>query len=255
MDVFRDFFAGFEGNYVIIGGSACDVHETNIGETPRATKDIDIILIVEAISREFVSRFWEFIAAGNYSSRQRGESPTGKARHEYFRFVKPGDARFPKQIELFSRNFGLIGFPSDAHITPIPAGEDLSSLSAILLDDDYYRFTIEHSSLVGMVHYASPESLICLKAKAFIDMTARKDARETVDKDDVDKHKKDVFRLIPTLEDNSTFNLPEKLENDMRHFLSVIENDLPGPELFRAMGFPRMNAELLVSQLRGILNL
>ena len=45
---FKEFFKGFENSYVIIGGTACEIHEELYAQTPRATKDIDIILIVEA---------------------------------------------------------------------------------------------------------------------------------------------------------------------------------------------------------------
>lgn len=44
IDKFREFFTGYEGNYVIIGGTACEMHEEIYAQTPRATKDIDIIL-------------------------------------------------------------------------------------------------------------------------------------------------------------------------------------------------------------------
>ena len=73
MNKFRTFFAEFTNNYVIIGGTACDFYEERYGQEPRATKDIDIILVVEALSTDFVSRFWEFVKAGGYTSRQRGE--------------------------------------------------------------------------------------------------------------------------------------------------------------------------------------
>ena len=36
---------------------ACEFHEESFAQIPRATKDIDIILIVEALSSAFVSRF------------------------------------------------------------------------------------------------------------------------------------------------------------------------------------------------------
>ena len=68
----------------VIGGTACDILEENAGQKPRATKDIDIILIVEALTRDFVKRFWEFIKAGQYETRQRGNG-----KYEYFRFFKP----------------------------------------------------------------------------------------------------------------------------------------------------------------------
>jgi len=144
LDIFREFFSGMEKNYIIIGGTACNIHEEAMQQEPRATKDIDMILIVEALSDSFVRRFWEFISAGGYMQRQRGESINDEKKgrsHEYFRFIKPENKDFPKQIELFSRNIGILNAPEDAHITPIPAGEDLSSLSAILMDDDYYNFT------------------------------------------------------------------------------------------------------------------
>ncbi|MCH4183405.1 MAG: hypothetical protein LKF48_09655 [Prevotella sp.] len=42
IEQFKAFFAGFEDNYVIIGGTACEIHEEIYTQTPRATKDIDI---------------------------------------------------------------------------------------------------------------------------------------------------------------------------------------------------------------------
>lgn len=258
LDVFKEFFYGMEENYVIIGGTACNIHEEEMQQEPRATKDIDMILIVEALSDAFVRRFWEFIVAGGYTQRQRGESSDGikpGRNHEYFRFIRPEKKEFPKQIELFSRNLGLMNFPEDAHITPIPAGDNYSSLSAILMDDDYYNFTINHSGLVDGVHYANPESLICLKAKAFLEMTKRKAEGEDEDLEDIEKHKKDVFRMIPTLSADTRFSLPPKLANDLLSFLEAIATELPGKELFKAMKLPRLNAEEVVEKTRRIFQL
>ena len=174
IDTFKQFFKGFEDNYVIIGGTACEIHEDLYAQVPRATKDIDIILIVEALSAEFVAKFWEFVKKGNYGQRNKGVNESVEPKHEYFRFMKPADSAFPYQVELFSRSLGLMNFPEEARITPIPVDEDLSSLSAILMDNDYYHFTIEHSLLEDEVHIANIESLICLKSKAFLDLSQRK---------------------------------------------------------------------------------
>ncbi len=57
LEIFRKHFNEFTDNYVIIGGTACDIIIDNIGLTPRATKDIDIILVIEALSPEFVAHF------------------------------------------------------------------------------------------------------------------------------------------------------------------------------------------------------
>lgn len=42
------------------------------------------------------------------------------------------------------------------------------------MDDDYYNYTIEHSTLEEGVHIANIESLICLKCRAYLEMTERK---------------------------------------------------------------------------------
>lgn len=47
---FKEYFKGFEDQYVIIGGTACDVIMENEELPFRATKDIDIVLIVESIT-------------------------------------------------------------------------------------------------------------------------------------------------------------------------------------------------------------
>ena len=44
------------------------MHEEIYAQTPRATKDIDIILIVEALSSDFAAKFWEFENSGNHRS-------------------------------------------------------------------------------------------------------------------------------------------------------------------------------------------
>ena len=73
IEKFIEHFGAYNDNYVIIGGTACEVHEDAAGQKPRATKDIDIILIVEALSRDFVAEFWKFIKAAGYKDNQVGE--------------------------------------------------------------------------------------------------------------------------------------------------------------------------------------
>lgn len=59
IEIFKQYFARYSDSYVIIGGTACDMIEERAGQNPRATKDIDIILIIEALTSEFVRRFWQ----------------------------------------------------------------------------------------------------------------------------------------------------------------------------------------------------
>lgn len=54
---FKEKFQGFEDQYVVIGGTACDLLMENEDMTFRATKDVDIVLIVESITAEFGKAF------------------------------------------------------------------------------------------------------------------------------------------------------------------------------------------------------
>jgi hypothetical protein len=238
----KQYFKDYKDNYVLIGGAACNLLEEELDMNPRATKDLDLILVVEALTPDFGMRLWDFIKFANYSGQSKGEN---ELKHEYYRFTNPEDKTYPKQIELFARNTGILNLPSDARIEPISIGEDLSSLSAILMDDDYYAFTIEHSRNIEDIYIASPEALICLKAKAYTEMLDRRAEGEHVDSRDIEKHKKDVFRLIAMLPQNSRFTLSEKLKNDMRDFCQRI-GELPDSVFFKKAGLKGLDAQRLL---------
>ena len=233
IEKFKEYFAGYEGNYIIIGGTACDILEENAGQQPRATKDIDIILIVEALTTGFVKRFWEFIQAGQYETRQRGNG-----KHEYFRFLKPKTVDFPFQIEIFARKSDVLEIVENTRLTPIPIDEDLSSLSAILMNDDYYYFTLEHSIIEDGIRLANIESLIVLKAKAFIDLSERKATGETIDEKNIRKHKNDVFRLVTMLTEMDSFALSSDIQNDIDDFCQKVSQSLPDSAFFKTIGVP-----------------
>jgi hypothetical protein len=132
---FKNYFKGHTDNYIIIGGTACDMIIDAAGLTPRATRDIDIILIVEALSPEFVAQFWNFVKEAGYKKAEKNEDD-----RKYYRFKDPADDNFPYQVELFARQPDLLDGQDGAHLTPIPVDdEELSSLSAILMNEDYYN--------------------------------------------------------------------------------------------------------------------
>ena len=106
-----------------------------IESTLENTKDIDLVLIIEALTPEFGKRFWEYISQAGYEHRNKS---TGEP--QFYRFSKPTSTSYPAMIELFSRKTDIIVLPQDAVLTPIPLDENISSLSAILLDENYYQF-------------------------------------------------------------------------------------------------------------------
>lgn len=81
IDVFRDYFNEYMDQYVLIGGAACDIsfHENEMDF--RATKDLDMVLVVEALTEEFASKFWTFIQDGKYRYRARSNG-----KPQFYRF-------------------------------------------------------------------------------------------------------------------------------------------------------------------------
>ena len=135
IDIFREHFDNYKDQYTVIGGFACDLLMSDAGLDFRQTVDIDMVIIVEALTTEFAKAFWDFIEAGGYHTRQRS---TGQP--EFYRFIDPANPSYPKMIELFSRPQNHVELQADTHLIPLHIDDEVSSLSAILLNDDYYHF-------------------------------------------------------------------------------------------------------------------
>ncbi len=245
LDIFKKYFEEYPDNYVIIGGTACDIIIDEAGFVPRATKDIDIILVVEALNTDFVKQFWQFINDGKYLQREKSND-----EREYYRFMKPENADFPYQIELFSRTPDVIKLEDDAHLTPIPVDGDLSSLSAILLNDDYYNYVIGHSQVEDGLHHANIEALICLKAKAFLEIKERIKKGSKEDAKQLRKHKADVFRLTVMLTQDSEFELPASIQVHINQFAALTATDLPDKAIFKEMGLNNINPSNVFEQFK-----
>ena len=57
LEKFREAFEAYSDNYVIIGGTACDITMTGTIVRPRATHDIDMIVVVEKMTADFAEHF------------------------------------------------------------------------------------------------------------------------------------------------------------------------------------------------------
>lgn len=220
IDRFREWFRGYEDQYAIIGGTACDLLMNEEGIGFRATKDIDLVLIVEAITPEFGRQFWQFIKDAGYEHRNKS---TGLP--QFYRFSRPTAGGYPFMIELFSRRAEAIVLPKDAVLTPLPMEDDISSLSAILLDDDYYQLVRSGTTVVDGINVLDAAYLIPFKAKAWLDLTQKKAAGQAVDSKNIRKHKNDVFRLSVLLTSQMHIPLFNSVHDDMRAFLSSMETE------------------------------
>lgn len=220
LESFKAWFRGYENQYAIIGGTACDLLMAEEGIDFRATKDIDLVLIVEALTPEFGRSFWEYIVQAGYEYRNKS---TGSP--QFYRFSRPAQPGFPHMIELFSRQPEAISLSDNAVLTPLPMEEDISSLSAILLDDEYYALLSDGRVIVNGIPVLDVDKLILFKVKAWLDLSARKAAGEQVDSKNIRKHKNDVFRLSMLLTPSMRTDISNGVYADLHKFLHEMETE------------------------------
>ncbi len=189
MELFREKFREYSDCYTIIGSAACDILMSEADLNFRATKDIDMILILEDRHREFATIFWDYIKEGNYRCGWKNSSDM-----HFYRFTEPKRG-YPVQIELFSRMPGYYLSVVEG-IIPIHIDDDVSSLSAILLNDDFYYFMMEGRKVINDIGILDAEHIIPFKMFAWLDLKRRKQSGEHVNEKDLKKHKNDVFRLL-----------------------------------------------------------
>jgi len=216
-DRFQEHFAGYTDAFILIGGAACDLWFTQRNLRFRSTTDLDMVLVLEALRPDFAARFWEFIRAGEYKyqKKQEGEPPT------LYRFSEPAQPGFPEMLELLARKPENLPIPPGQHLVPIRQ-EEAPSLSAILLESPYADFLREQCRTEDGIQLASPEALTVLKAKAWLDLTRRREEGDLTNKsDDIKKHRNDIFRLSLIFKPAERLLLPEPLALDLNAFLDA----------------------------------
>ena len=120
IDSFKEWFKGNESQYAIIGGTACDILMTEEGLDFRATKDIDLVLIIEAVDVAFGRKFWDYVKQAGYEHCNKSSGVP-----QFYRFSHPTSNRYPAMIELFTRKLDAIQLPDDAVLTPLPMDEGM----------------------------------------------------------------------------------------------------------------------------------
>ena len=241
---FREQFRSHAGQYVLIGGAACDLLMEEAGLEFRATKDLDIVLIVEALNASFARAFWAFVRAGKYQAQKNA---TGEKR--YYRFQKPENDEYPFMLELFARKPDKLDLAEGAHLTPIPVNEEISSLSAILLDDAYYAFLYSGKRTIEDIPIVGPEHLIPLKARAWLDLTRRKEAGDAIDAKSIAKHKNDVFRLYRVIDPAFKTDIPKDIRADMGAFLDAMGSESVD---LKNLGIKGQGLDSILSELRRL---
>lgn len=231
IEKFKEFFADYTDQYVLIGGAACDILFSNNFVDFRVTKDLDIVLIVEALTRDFAEKFWEFIRTGNYINRAKSNG-----NPQFYRFEKPQSEGYPSMLELFSRTEWNLN--TDSVLTPIHIDDSISSLSAILLDESYYEALLEGRDVINGISILKPEWIIPFKVKAWLDLQNKKEQNIPIDSKNIRKHRNDVLRIASELA-LSPVKLPNKVKEDMKIFIeqfSVTDTELKSLKLSNIHG-------------------
>lgn len=198
---------------------------------------------MEALTPGFGRVFWDFVREGGYENRQKS---SGKP--QFYRFSKPKDPALPAMLELFARaDINLRD--GDSGLMLIHIDDEVSSLSAILLDEEYYRLLVENRVSAGGVAVLSVEGLIPFKAKAWLDLSAKRAEGQAVDEKTVKKHRNDVCRLATLLAGNERPAMSEGVRADMRRFIEAYESDPVDPKTIRIKG---VGAQQVVEVLKDV---
>jgi hypothetical protein len=243
-ELFQEHFKDHTDSFVIIGGTACSLLLEAAGADFRVTKDIDIILVVEVLKPDFGKVFWDFVKKGGYQNLQQSTN-----QKIFYRFSHPSEG-YPSMLELFSSKPEGFDF-AEGLLTPIPFDDEVSSLSAILLDGDYYALIQAGRQIVQGLPVLGPEYLIPLKAKAFLDLSLKREKGEPIDSKVIRKHQNDVFRLFPLLTEQTRIGLSASIARDMKGFLQSVPSDVN----LKNFGINNMDLAEVLANLRTIYNL
>ncbi len=247
LEKFKMHFQSHLDQFVLIGGTACDLAMRDAGLSFRATKDLDIVLLIEVLRPEFVRAFWEFIRLGNYQIREKASG-----EKQYYRFTKPMDIEFPAMLELFSRAPIEFVLAEGSKLTPIPMEEEISSLSAILLDEAYYTFLLNGKKEIEGLPILGPLHLMAFKAKAWLDLTERKNRGEAVDQNNIRKHKNDIFRLYPIVDPGDSHNISNAIQSDMEKFLTAMKSESID---LKQMGIRELDLNAVIGEMRKLFSI
>ena len=231
IDTFREKFSEYTDYYTIIGGTACDILLSEADIRFRATNDIDMILIMEDNFPDFAQKFWEYIKEGEYRCGWKNSE-----NMHFYRFTE-GKRGYPTRIELFSRKPGY-HLEVEEGIVPIYIDEDTSSLSAILLNDDFYQFMLSGRKVVDGIGLLCAEHLIPFKMYAWLNLLDRKARGEHVNERDLKKHKYDVFRMLQIVTAGIKVESTGLVKESIYKFVDLIETLDEQELMLHSIGLP-----------------
>ena len=147
-------------------------------------------------------------------------------------------------IELFSKKPGY-QLEITEGIIPVHIEEDISSLSAILLQKDFYDFMLRGKRTVQGVSVLTAEYLIPFKMYAWLDLKQRKAQGEHVNEKDYKKHKNDVFRLLQLVDPDESIQTEGLVKEKIHEFIAEIK--------YEKVRLEQLGMDITQEEARGIL--
>ncbi len=214
LDIFREWFAEYPSRYVVIGGTACNLVLAQYGAPERATHDIDMVIVAESFDKAFYQRFVSFIEQGDYQHK-------GKAgAYVLYRFEQPKDKSFPPKIELLSKRPDHLA-DIETDLGRFQTVDASGSLSAILLDDEYYALLDKGIEIVDGIPVLGLHYLPIFKIHAWANLTDDKAAGKNIHRDEINKHRRDVLRLCALFEPGTKIPLPAGIASEVKRFVEA----------------------------------
>lgn len=211
---FEAHFRELKDQYVIVGGFATLMLLREILNHGKATHDIDLVLLTTT-SVEMTAKIKTYIKEGDYTI-QKGQQD----RYQYYRFVNPQVEGYAKEIELFAAEEYGIELDEGQRIIPIDPEEGLYSLSAIMLDREYFDMIKSNIEEIDGIPYSNTLATMLLKMSAVYDLYHKGD-------DKWKKHRRDILKLTLLLTGEERLVLTGRMIADVTFFKAEVEKLTP----------------------------
>ncbi|MBU0504639.1 MAG: hypothetical protein ABII18_00520 [bacterium] len=214
---FKIHFRQFSKDFILVGGVASHLQLEEIGAPKvRPTKDLDIVLMMRP-SHDFLNHLKKYIKDGGY------EIQKGDDEHAWFyRFQNPKHNDYPEMIELFASANKDLNLFEEQHIIPVTTPTGIISLSAILLDDDYFELIKNNAVENDGIYLLSPLALIPFKAKAYLEIKERKE-----DSKKWKKHRSDIINLtVSFLNKDNKALLTGQVREHFKEFITQLNKEM-----------------------------
>ncbi len=239
LDHFRERFKDYSDDFILVGGVASYVLLDEAGaDRVRPTKDLDIVLMMKP-SDGFLNTLKDYVKEGEYEI-QKGDNDQAT----FYRFLKPKKEEFPIMLELFATADSSFELYEDQHIIPITTPSEVESLSAILLDDEYYALIKKNAVEKDGINLLNPFALIPFKAKAYLEIKERKE-----DSKNWKKHRGDIINLAVTfLNEESEEKLTGKVKDHFLKFMEQLKKEI-NADIIKGACKQKVPSEMIISLL------